>query len=87
MRLFALSLCVWAGLAQAETRFAVQDQAIPPADKMVVTDKGTPSFIVTKAGKRPRKTRADLEREAGEVSSRKGAKVNFTEAIRDLKRR
>jgi hypothetical protein len=62
-------------------------KALQPGQSMVVTDKGIPSFIVTKAGKRPRKTRADLEREAAEVSSRKGAKVNFTRAIRELKQR
>jgi hypothetical protein len=47
-----------------------------------------PSFVVTKAGKRPRRALADLEREAREICphSRKH-KVNFTEAIRDLKGR
>ena len=62
-------------------------KALQPGQSMVVTDKGTPSFIVTKAGKRRRKTREDLEREAAEVSSRKGPRVNFTEAIKELKRR
>ena len=34
---------------------------------LLVTDKGEPSFLVTKVGARPRKTRADLEREALEI--------------------
>lgn len=36
-------------------------------------------------GSRPRKTRADLEREARKISPRNKPKVNFTAAIRDLR--
>lgn len=63
-------------------------KALPPGQSVVVvTAKGTPSFTVTKAGKRPRKSRADLEREAAEVSPHEGPKVNFTAAIKEMKRR
>ena len=52
-----------------------------------VTDNGGESLIVTKVVKPPRKTRADLEREARMVSPRSRPKVNFTAAIRELKGR
>jgi hypothetical protein len=58
---------------------------LQPGQSLAVTDKGNPAFIVTKTGKRPRKSRADLEREAAEISARKGPKINFTAAIRELK--
>lgn len=38
--LVGVALVSAAGLAQAETRFAVQDSSLTPKDKMVVTDKG-----------------------------------------------
>jgi len=62
-------------------------KALRPGQSFLVTDNGKPSFIVTKAGQRPRRTRADLEREAREICPRDGPKVNFTAAIKELKRR
>jgi hypothetical protein len=62
-------------------------KGLQPGESLVVTDKGAPSFTVTKTGRRPRKTRADLEREAAEVCHRKGAKINFTAAIKEMKKR
>ena len=62
-------------------------KALHPGQALFVTDKGSPAFTVVKAGTRPRKTRADLEREAAEICQRKGPKVNFTAAIQELKRR
>jgi hypothetical protein len=62
-------------------------KTLQPGQSLAVTDNGNAAFIVTKAGKRPRKSRADLEREAAEVSTRKRAKINFTAAIRELKGR
>ena len=63
-------------------------KALRPGQSLAVTDNGAPSFIVTKAGKRPRRTRAVLEREALEICPRpRRHKVNFTEAIRHLKGR
>ncbi len=61
--------------------------ALDPGQSLVVTEQGRPSFIVTKAPNRPRKTIEDLEREARYVSPKSGPKVNFTEAIRELKGR
>jgi hypothetical protein len=52
---------------------------------LIVTDNGKTKFIVTKAGNRPRKTRADLEREAREICPEAGPKVNFTKALMELK--
>lgn len=62
-------------------------KALHPGQSVVVTDKGISAFTVTRAGKRPRKTRADLEREAAEICSRKGPKINFTEAIKELRKK
>jgi hypothetical protein len=62
-------------------------KSLHPGQSLVVTDNGASAFTVTKAGKRPRKTRAELEREAREISPRATPRVNFTEAIRQLKGR
>jgi hypothetical protein len=53
-------------------------KALRPGQSFLVTDNGKPSFTVTKAGPRPRRTRADLEREAREICPEDGPKVNFT---------
>ena len=62
-------------------------KSLHPGESVAVTDKGTAAFTVTKAGRRPRKTRADLQREAAEISVRKAPKINFTAAIKQLKSR
>lgn len=62
-------------------------KSLRAGQSVVVTDKGSPSFIVTKAGKRLRKSREDLEREAMEICPEDRPKVNFTQAIRELKDR
>jgi hypothetical protein len=62
-------------------------KSLHAGESLVVTDKGTAAFTVTKAGRRPRKTRADLEREAAGISTRKGPKINFTEALKQLKKK
>ena len=63
-------------------------KALHPGQSLAVTDNGVPSFIVTKAGKQPRRARADLEREAREICPQpRKHKINFTQAIRDLKGR
>jgi len=55
---------------------------------MAVIDNGVPSFVVTKAGRRPRRSLANLEDEAREICPQpRRHKVNYTEAIRDLKGR
>jgi hypothetical protein len=62
-------------------------KSLHPGQSLVVTDKGTPAFTVTKAGKRRRKTRDDLEREAAEICPEDRPKVNYTAAIKEMKRR
>ncbi len=63
-------------------------KALHPGQSLAVTDNGRASFVVTKAGKRPRRTLADLEREAREICPQpRKHKVNFTEAIGELKGR
>jgi antitoxin (DNA-binding transcriptional repressor) of toxin-antitoxin stability system len=62
-------------------------KSLQPGQSMVVTDKGNPAFTVTRSSKRRTKSRADLEREAAEISSDEGPKVNFTSAIAEMKRR
>jgi hypothetical protein len=53
---------------------------------LVVTDKGLPAFIVTKAGHRPVKTADVLRREARELFPGKRAKMNFTDLLKGNKR-
>jgi antitoxin component of MazEF toxin-antitoxin module len=63
-------------------------KALQPGQSLAVTHNGVPSFIVTKAGKRPRRTLADLEREAREICPQpRKHKVDFAKASRDLKGR
>jgi antitoxin (DNA-binding transcriptional repressor) of toxin-antitoxin stability system len=62
-------------------------KALRPGQSIIVTDHGKPALTVTKAGQRPRKTRAVLEREAAEISPEANPKVNFAAALRDLKAR
>src|SRR5262245_2642236 len=42
-------------------------KSLQPGHSLVVTDKGAPAFTVTKAGRRRKRTRADLEREAARI--------------------
>ncbi len=62
-------------------------KSLRPGQSLIVTDNGAPAFTVTKVGKRPRKTRADLEREAREICPDDGPKVDFTAALKGLKKR
>jgi antitoxin (DNA-binding transcriptional repressor) of toxin-antitoxin stability system len=62
-------------------------KALQAGQSIVVTDNGKPALIVTKAGKRPRKTRADLEREAREICPQSKPQTNFTAALAQLKTR
>ena len=62
-------------------------KGLRPGQSVIVTDAGRPALTVTKAGQRPRKTRADLEQEAREICQRKGPKLDLTAGIRDLKGR
>ena len=59
-------------------------KALRSGQSVFVTDNGKPALMVTKAGKRPRKTRADLDREAREICPVPRPKVDFTEALNSL---
>ncbi len=52
---------------------------------VLVTDNGKPALLVTKPGKRLRKTRAQLKQEAREICAQSKPKVNFTQALKELK--
>ena len=60
-------------------------KAMRAGQSIIVTDKGKPALIVTKAGRPARKTRADREREAMEICPEARPKVNFTAALKELK--
>jgi antitoxin (DNA-binding transcriptional repressor) of toxin-antitoxin stability system len=60
-------------------------KALRSGQSIVVTDNGSPALIVTKAGKRPRKSRAELDREARQICPEARPKVNFTAALKALK--
>ena len=62
-------------------------ETLQVGETVEVTDDGKAGLLVTKFVKPPPKTREQLEREALQVSRRKGPKINFTEAIRELKGR
>jgi antitoxin (DNA-binding transcriptional repressor) of toxin-antitoxin stability system len=62
-------------------------KALRSGQSIVVTDNGKPALIVTKAGKRPCKTRAQLEREARDICPEPKPRVNFTAALAELKAR
>lgn len=61
-------------------------KSLPPGQSLVVTDNGKPAFTLTKAGKRPVKTGADLRREAKELFPGRRPKVNFTALLKKLKK-
>lgn len=61
-------------------------KTLRPGQSVTVTDKGTASFTVTKPGRRPRRTRAELEREAHEICPEPEPRVNFTAALKAAKR-
>jgi hypothetical protein len=60
-------------------------KSLRPGQSILVTDKGKPALTVTRAGQRPRKTRADLEREALEICPEGRPAVNFAAALREMK--
>ncbi|PWU16711.1 MAG: hypothetical protein C5B50_13005 [Verrucomicrobia bacterium] len=56
-----------------------------PGQSFAVTDNGKPSFTVTKAGKRPHRTKEELLRRSRAIFKRKGVKFDVNKAIRRLK--
>lgn len=55
---------------------------LSPGQSLAVTDKGKPSFTVTRAGKRPRLSREDLDRRAVKLSR----KVDVVQGLIELRR-
>ncbi len=53
---------------------------------MLVTDNGTPAFVVTKAGKRSIKMADDLAREAAQICLPGRPKVDLTALMKKLKK-
>jgi hypothetical protein len=62
-------------------------KALRSGQSVLVTENGKPALVVTKAGKRPRRTRVQLEGEAREICPEATPKVNFTSALNELKTR
>jgi hypothetical protein len=62
-------------------------KSLRSGQSIVVTDKGKPTLIVTKAGKRPRRSRKVLEREAREICPDEKPKTNFASVLKQLKTR
>lgn len=60
-------------------------KALRSGQSVVVTDNGEPALIVTKAGKRPRRSRADLQRENREIFPQARPKWNLTQALKQIK--
>jgi antitoxin (DNA-binding transcriptional repressor) of toxin-antitoxin stability system len=60
-------------------------KALRPGQSIVVTDNSKPTLLVTKAGKRPRQSRQDLEREARQICPRDHPKADFTTALKEFK--
>lgn len=61
-------------------------QSLQPGQSLVVTDNGKPDLIVTKARQRPHRTAAELRREARELLTKSGKKVDTVSLLRDLRK-
>jgi hypothetical protein len=61
-------------------------QSLLPGQSLLVTEGGKPELIVIKARKRPRKTAAELRREARELLTKPGRKVDTVALMRDLRK-
>lgn len=61
-------------------------KSLHPGQTLVVTSDGKPNLIVTKAGARPRKSATELQREARELLTRPGQKVDCVAMLRKLRR-
>jgi hypothetical protein len=61
-------------------------QSLQPGQSLLVTADGKPEFIVTKTRKRPHKTAAELRREARELLTKPGKKVDTVALVRELRK-
>jgi len=60
-------------------------RSLHPGQTLVVTANGKPDLIVTKAGRRPRKSAMDLRREAKALLNQPGKKVDTVALLRKLR--
>ena len=60
-------------------------RSLHPGRTLVVTANGKPDLIVTKAGRRPRKSAMDLRREAKALLNQPGKKVDTVALLRKLR--
>jgi hypothetical protein len=61
-------------------------QSLLPGQSLLVTAGGKPELIVTRARQRPQKTAVEMRREARELLTRPGKKVNTVALVRELRK-
>jgi hypothetical protein len=61
-------------------------RSLHPGQTLVVTSKGKPELMVTKAGRRQHKTAEELRREAKALLSKPGKKVDTIAVLRKLRK-
>src|SRR5260370_13497916 len=62
-------------------------KALRSGQSVVVTDNGKPALIVTKAGQRPRRSLADLEKENREIFPDERSRWSLTRPLKHLQTR
>ena len=62
-------------------------KALNPGQSLLVTDQGKPSIVVTRSGKRPRRSIEAMEQEARRIVKRMGPKMDFTRMRREMEGR
>lgn len=60
-------------------------KSLHAGQSLVVTSRGKPDIVVTKAGRRQKRTAEELWQEARALLSKPGKKVNTAELIRKLR--
>ncbi|HXP59771.1 MAG TPA: hypothetical protein VN829_04720 [Dongiaceae bacterium] len=60
-------------------------RSLHPGQTLVVTSRGKPDLLVSKAGRRPGKTAAELRQEAKALLSKPGRKVDTVALLRKLR--
>ena len=60
-------------------------RSLHPGQTLVVTSNGKPDLLVTKAGRRPKKTASELRKEAKALLSKPGKKVDTVALLRKLR--
>jgi hypothetical protein len=60
-------------------------KSLHPGQTLTVTARGKPDLVVTKAGRRPTKTAADLRREAKALLVKPGRKVDTVALLKKLR--